>query len=306
EGHGAVRGYNRPTVRVPLPPNIEVGLGRRDPDVRPLALRRAWALSLLTFLACAPLRLALPLSRELATPAGPLRVDADSDEDAAMVLRAALAASSSLSRWGAFDAPVVIRVVQDHDALEAESGMNDVAWLRAWAREEGIILQRPATWSVFGAPSSDLEELLRHELTHVLTYQLARSTQPIPLWFHEGMAMNTANQGYRFPSLEDLARYYQSHPVDPLSEPERFYRHQSALLYSVSLHAFSFLIRRYGDESVRKLLAQMRAGQSFPDAFSRSVGIKPEAFLSDFERYIRLRAFRSGRPLSSARDDSSQ
>ena len=67
--------------------------------------------------------------------------------------------------------------------------------------------------------------------------------------------------------------------------------------YGAAHHAFTFLVNRYGEGTVRALLEQMHHGADFPVAFTSAVGISPETFLRDFERYLRLRGFRGGRLL---------
>ena len=64
-----------------------------------------------------------------------------------------------------------------------------------------------------------------HELTHALMYQAAADQggwrqKKIPAWFREGMATYTAEQGYRWPTLEQLARTLEEHPKwEPLLRP---------------------------------------------------------------------------------------
>jgi hypothetical protein len=115
----------------------------------------------------------------------------------------------------------------------------------------------------------------------------------IPPWFREGMASVTADQGYRWPSLEDLARHVEAHPEqDLLVRPEDLMRTQNARIYGAAHHAFAFLARRYGDEKIRELMAGMSAGAVFPDAFEAALGISAADFIADFQRYVRLRGFR--------------
>jgi hypothetical protein len=122
------------------------------------------------------------------------------------------------------------------------------------------------------------------------------------------MASYTANQGYRWPALEDLARFLEDHPDDdPVSRPEPLYQRQSDIVYGAAHHAFTFLIRRYGEEPIRGILRAMRQEDlDFPAAFERAVGISADAFVQDFDRYVRLRGFKGGRipSPSTGRGDS--
>jgi hypothetical protein len=217
------------------------------------------------------------------------------------VRRAMDAAAPGLARWGGLAEPVTVRVYPSHDALERAVGREGYGWLKAWARYDEVFLQSPRTWSLLGVRQRDLEELLLHELTHCVMYQRAAergdwSRRRIPAWFREGMASETARQGYRWPSLEDLARFYEAQPgQDPLGAPAALYQGDSDIVYAAAHHAFGFLVRRYGEEGVRSLLAGMREGRTFPQAFERVLGLSQEAFERDFRRYVTLRGFRTGR-----------
>ncbi|MBX5481189.1 MAG: hypothetical protein IRZ16_04965 [Myxococcaceae bacterium] len=210
-------------------------------------------------------------------------------------------AAPALAAWGGVREPVAVYILPSHRALEDAVHRNGYAWLKAWARYEEIFLQSPRTWSVFGARQADVDELVLHELTHTVMYQQAADSthwarKGIPLWFREGMASYTANQGYRWPTLEDLARFYDDFPGrDPLLDPDPLYQNDSDIVYGAAHHAFTFLVNRYGRDGVKRLLAQMRAGDDFGTAFAGALAISQERFTKDFQNYVRWRGFRGGR-----------
>jgi hypothetical protein len=124
----------------------------------------------------------------------------------------------------------------------------------------------------------------------------------IPLWFREGMAIWTAKQGGQYPTLEDTANWVQQHPeLGVFRDGERLSRDFAGPVYGLSLHAFSFLVRRYGQSAIVSLMASMKGGATFPEAFRATVGIDAKSFQQDFETYLELRGFRGwakpvGRP----------
>jgi hypothetical protein len=217
--------------------------------------------------------------------------------------RAVDAALPRLERWGTLSEPLTVLVLPDHDSLEDAVRQRGLGWLRAWGRYAEVFIQAPSTWGLAGASPTQLNELLLHELTHSLMYQLSAdrfgwSRKRIPLWFREGMASYTAEQTYRWGSLEELARYLERHPdADPLRKPEELYRDESNLVYGVAHHAFTFLVRRYGEEAVRGVMSEMKGGADFPEAFEAAIGLTPDAFVRDFTHYVRWRGFRGGRSL---------
>jgi len=212
--------------------------------------------------------------------------------------RAIRAASPRLVRWGTLRVPVRVVILTSHEALEAVVNRRDYDWLRAWARYDEIFVQSPRTWTVTGANPADVDELMLHELTHCLMYQRSAGSadwmrKRIPLWFREGMASVTANQSYRWPALEDLARFYDERPdQDPVASPESLYRGQNEIVYGAAHHAFVFLIRRYGEKAVERVMEGMAQGATFPDAFQQAIGLPATAFVQDFRLFVRLRGFR--------------
>lgn len=265
-----------------------------------LRSRAAWAFLLTS---CLSPRFAVRPPHVVETPAGVFRFDATEDDPSTVstVQRSFERASAALERWGRLREPVRVAILPSHQALEEAVEKPGYDWLRAWARYDEIFVQSPKTWSVLGFSQLELDELVLHEATHCLMYQLSSTRTgwtrlEIPLWFREGMASVTASQSYRRPSLEALARYYDEHPGDdPIHDPTRYYQSQSELIYGVSHHTFAFLLRRYGQDAVKKVMEEMRGGKIFPEAFEAAIGISPVRFVGDFRTYVRLRGFRGGR-----------
>jgi hypothetical protein len=234
------------------------------------------------------------------------------EADVAMVRAAIERAGPRLSRWGTLQGPVTVRVHADHESLEDAAKRSGYAWLRAWARYDVVDLQAPHTWRPLRGSQRDVDELLLHELTHSLMYQVAADQggwrqKKIPAWFREGMASFTAEQSYRWPTLEQLARTLEENPTwEPLLRPEPLHRDHMPVAYGAAHHAFTFLVNRYGEDTVRALLQEMSRGPDFPVAFSATVGLPPETFLRDFTRYVRLRGFTGGRKLQPVEPPPSQ
>jgi hypothetical protein len=243
-------------------------------------------------------------------------------EDAAAAAEVAGAVSRAvprIGRWGRIEKEITIKIHPTHAALEEAVHREGYAWLRAWARYQTIDLQSPRTWGWFGAEAREVDELLTHELTHCAMYQVAASewTWPhkgIPLWFREGMASVTAEQGYRRTTHEELWRYYSrslpgagdgfpspvaraargfvSQDGDPVTDPEPLYQESSDVVYGAAHRTFEFLLGRYGEERVRAALGRMREGRTFEQAFQEAFGIPESAFAAEFRRYILWKGWR--------------
>ncbi len=236
-----------------------------------------------------------------------LRYEAEDAETAKQVREALQRAVPEAERWGRLSSPVVVTIHPTHRALEAAAQRRDYSWLRAWTRYRSIDLQSPRTWSRGMATDEEMAQLLVHEMTHCVMYQSAASestwrTVRIPLWFREGMATVTAGERKRVGPAE-IRRFYQEAAVvsppagrapgvrggpggDPLSAPESLYRSHSDLVYSTAQSAFQFLLERYGEERIRRLLSRMAQGDDFGSAFQQAVGIPVEAFEGEFKRFV--------------------
>lgn len=232
----------------------------------------------------------------------------DVDRDAEAQVKTALeSAAPRITRWGAFAEAVTVNIYPDHDGLEAAVNRFDYPWLRAWARYRQIFLQSPRSWGLLGGTLPQLTELLTHELTHCLMYQLSANDQTwadkgIPLWFREGMASVTANQGYRRPSPEDLFRFMQTHQGEnPVTDAETLYQKDSEIVYGAAHRAFQFLVDRYGEAKVKDVLAAMKSGLAFGPAFGRVIGLSSAEFERDFVNYVRWGGWRrDGAPRAHA------
>jgi hypothetical protein len=219
------------------------------------------------------------------------------------VANALVAAGPAVQRWGGLEHKIEVQILPTHEALERAVRRRGFAWLRAWGRYDEILLQSPRSWAGPPPTDADLAELLTHELTHCLMFQ--RSAGPddwterkIPIWFREGMASWTANQGYRRPSLADLARELsQRPPLEVFTDGEALSRTQERFVYGMAHHAFSFLVRRYGEPGVARILSAMREGRIFREAFAAAIGIEEDAFAAEFERFLRWGGHKRGAPV---------
>ncbi len=225
-----------------------------------------------------------------------LRYRPEDAEAAKQVEHALRQAVPAARRWARLSAPVLVTIHPTHQALETAARREGHAWLRAWTRHASIELQSPRTWSRGSATDAQVAQLLTHEITHCVMYQSASgeltwTDRQIPLWFREGMASVTAAEPMRA-SPQEIRRFYEeeaghgSPGADPLTEPGPLYRSRSGLVYGTAHGAFRFLLDRYGEERIRRLLSGMGRGSGFGEAFQREMGIAVQDFERAFKRQV--------------------
>lgn len=226
-------------------------------------------------------------------------------EDGLLVELAAAQALDIARRWGALRYVVTLRVHGTHGGLERATHQKDVPWMRGWARFDEVELEAPSKWGGDRSPQN-VVELLSHELTHVVMYQ--RVAEPdtwadiaIPLWFREGMASVTSEQGYRRMSGTELGRWLRLHPDhDPWLRAELLGSRQQPVVYGAAHRAFEHMLSSVGDAGVLTLLENMRKGQSFEKSFFSTLGLPPREFLAGFRRELELTTAKRAAPGSLA------
>jgi hypothetical protein len=144
------------------------------------------------------------------------------------------------------------------------------AWVSGYAfGGGGPVVLFPARTPAY--PDGSLEELLGHEVAHVLIARAARGAA-VPRWFHEGVATVAGGSW----GLADRSRLVRLDPErDDLAgldarfaggraEVERAYAHSAAFVVS--------LLRRHGRDTAAAVLREVARGLPFEEAFARATG----------------------------------
>jgi hypothetical protein len=122
-------------------------------------------------------------------------------------------------------------------------------------------------------PESSFEELLHHEIAHVLIVRAA-GYREVPRWFHEGLAM-VAGRAW---GLGDRARVTLAllPPRDlTLAEVDTWFgagEGRAARAYALSGAFVRDLLHRHGEDVAARLLARVAAGVPFAAAFGEATG----------------------------------
>ena len=153
------------------------------------------------------------------------------------------------------------------------------SWTAGFAQgAESVVVLFPARAP--GYPDNSLEDVLRHEVAHVLVSRAAAG-QSVPRWFNEGLAM-AAEGAWGF---EDQTRVLYELVVKQrttLADINRLFlgdRRSQDRAYALSGAFMRDLLQQYGTEAPGKILEQIGRGVSFDAAFADGTGLK----LSDAE-----------------------
>lgn len=122
-------------------------------------------------------------------------------------------------------------------------------------------------------PDGSLEELLDHEVAHVLIARAA-ANRVIPRWFNEGVAM-VAGHSWGLEDTSRLTLAMLTRSDMPLAEIDQLFAGHSgevARAYALSGALVRDLLQRYGSGTVATILRAVRYGVPFEEAFFRATG----------------------------------
>lgn len=157
-------------------------------------------------------------------------------------------------------------------------------WISGYAlSNQGLIVLMPQR--VPSYPDSSLEEVLRHEVAHVLIDR-ASGGRPLPRWFHEGLAL-IAGGSWGFDDRSQLTlALLGDRPVSLAELEQRFAGEHGQVnrAYAIAGAFVRDLFDRYGPAAAPRILSGVAHGQSFAAAFRAATGVSLAAAESSFWR----------------------
>jgi len=176
--------------------------------------------------------------------------------------------------------PILVLVAPESSRLAQRTPQ----WIAGYAQsDEGFVVVFPARATQY--PIDGMEELLRHEVAHVLLHRAAGHRE-IPRWFNEGFA-TVAGETWGLPDRGRFTMAMVRGDRISLNGVEKmFYEGQApaARAYAIS-GAFAYdLLQREGTDVGARILAELRAGHEFPEAFREATGKSLYSVERDFWR----------------------
>lgn len=138
-------------------------------------------------------------------------------------------------------------------------------------------------------PDRDLENVLHHEVAHILISRAARR-HPVPRWFNEGLAIYAARPW----GLDDRSRLVWAtvrRGGASLAELDRGFQagsYRAARAYALAAAFVRYLVERHGPEVAARVLAGVGDGLAFDHAFRRATGVSLAVAEDRFWRHLDL------------------
>jgi MYXO-CTERM domain-containing protein len=136
--------------------------------------------------------------------------------------------------------------------------------------DAGLIVLFPSRSPVY--PNDTLEDVLRHEVAHVLISRAAQG-QPVPRWFHEGFAM-AAERPWGLEDRSRLAWELMAGPRLTAGDIDRLFDSDASRprAYSLSAAMVREILRAHGLDAPAAILRELATGTRFDVAVTKVTG----------------------------------
>jgi hypothetical protein len=161
-------------------------------------------------------------------------------------------------------------------------------WISGFALgESSLIVLFPARSP--GYPDQTLEDVLRHEVAHVLLWRAAAG-RPVPRWFDEGVAMEVERQR-RWQDQTQLFYQLMTGGETDLQHLDRLFaagQNDQTRAYALAGAFVHELMRQHGPQTIADILKGVHSGSDFDTAFAAVTGSPPSNAEAEFWRSQRI------------------
>ena len=170
-------------------------------------------------------------------------------------------------------------------------------WISGFAvGESSLVVLFPARSP--GYPDQTLEDVLRHEVAHVLIWRAGQ--RPVPRWFDEGVAM-TVERRRRWQDQTQLFYQLMTGGEADLRTLDRLFaggENDQTRAYAIAGAFVHDLLSQHGAKTIRDILTRVRSGSEFDGAFAATIGSSPAVAEGEF--WHRQRIWTSWVPIISS------
>ena len=171
-----------------------------------------------------------------------------------------------------WDRRVVIILYPDQYAFERFTGAP--AWSKGYASRDTRIF-RERTIVSYNGQDNFIDEVLPHEMAHLMLWDYLHTPRAVPVWFEEGVAQ--LEEAGKTDKVQDAIRpVVVQNKYIPLASFELMTitgekdNTKVSLFYAQSLSIVVFLIQKYGSDSFHRLCRELRDGMSFELALTHA------------------------------------
>jgi len=146
-----------------------------------------------------------------------------------------------------------------------------------------IVMKSPDSFNL----NKPLGQLVAHEYAHLAVSDKVFMKIP-PRWFNEGVAMYVSSEwGWSNNiAMGKAAVFGQFIDLQDIENVNRFHEGKAQVAYAESYMAISFLLKYYGQNSLKIFLEQINSKNSIDEAIYVTTGSTMDEFQDDFNRYL--------------------
>ena len=159
----------------------------------------------------------------------------------------------------------------------------------AYPRLHRILLLSPRAISL---GHIQLEKIFIHELTHIVLGATYQNNSPVhlPRWFNEGLCMYEAKQwNWHYRML--MTRICLKNTIIPFHELEYSFPADPIQLnkaYAQSFSLISFILNRYGQDSLRNITRALIQGDTIDKALHKGIGLDLYELENIWKKHLRI------------------
>jgi len=171
-----------------------------------------------------------------------------------------------------WDRRVVITLYPDQYAYARFTGSPQ--WSKGYASRDTRLFREHSIVS-YNGQDNFLDEVLPHEMAHLMLWDYLGQGKSLPVWFEEGVAQleESGKRDVVQDALRPVVMAGKHIPLDSFNlmnitgEKEEL---KVSLFYAQSLSVVLFLIQKYGSDAFHRFCRELRDGKPFEDALRRA------------------------------------
>ena len=167
---------------------------------------------------------------------------------------------------------VVIILYPDQYAFQRFTG--SPAWSKGYASRDARVF-RERTIVSYNGQENFFDEVLPHEIAHLMLWDYLHTPRAVPVWFEEGVAQleeagKTDQVQAALRPLVVQGKYIPLASLQAMTITGEQDNTKVSLFYAESLSIVVFLIQKYGMDPFYRLCRELRDGMSFELALARA------------------------------------